>query len=412
MEVVVGLLDVARRTTMLDDEYTPAWAKTPPGYFEAPELILKMLFAAWGVLNSLPPELRAMAELPMNDPRRLDFDGIPKPDRIGVPISALHGHQRTLAHNLIASGLSLRGYTQALQIMALENVLREINAIENLAIGVATGEFRNPDDYRLCFFGRPGFEDTWGWQVLGHHFMASYTIIRQRYITATPSFMGAEPASIGVMNPLGTEEDLGLEILAALPGELRDAAVIHDVAPADLATRWVPRVGQVEYPDHVDLGIPSYELSDHDRERLKFERDRPTGVSLAQLGPTARELLERLIGWYCGRLAEEIADSLRRRFREEKPENVFFCWAGQDKSDAPHYYRIQTTDFVIEFVKSVDHGNHIHGVFRDLDNDFGHSLLAHHYAQERARGYNLSRRLISSVPAHQHDEPDQGNPGK
>src|SRR5215472_6835200 len=32
----------------------------------------------------------------------------------------------------------------------------------------------------LAFFGRPGFEDTWGWRFLGHHLSLSYTIIEQR----------------------------------------------------------------------------------------------------------------------------------------------------------------------------------------------------------------------------------------
>lgn len=404
------MLDSTRRTTKLDEAYTPRGITTPPEYFEAPGVIEKMLYITWGFLNSLPTDLRARAEHSMDDPRRVDFDAIPKPDRAGVPLTVLHGHQRTLAQSLIASGLSMRGYTQALQIMALENVLREIDATNRLRIGVAAGGFRDPDDYRIAFFGRPGFEDTWTWQVLGHHFMASYTIIRQRYIAVTPNVMGAEPASVGVMNPLGREEDLAFEILEQMPGDLRDAALIHDVAPADLVTRWVPRIGTVEYPDYTDLGIPSYEISDHDRERLKVERDAPAGVSLERMPPAGRDLLHQLIDWYFDRFPQEIAENLRRRFSEEAPDNVFFCWAGAERRGAPHYYRVQTSNFVVEFVNSIDSGNHIHGALRDLDYDFGHDLLAHHYAQEQATGHNLSRRLISSEARAGHGHQISGQP--
>src|SRR6266550_215514 len=92
-------------------------------YFEAPDAIRKMLLATWGLLYSLSPEEHARALFPMDDPSRMDWDFIPKPDRKGVPLFALDAHQKTLAHTLLAAGLSMQGYTQALQIMAMENVL-------------------------------------------------------------------------------------------------------------------------------------------------------------------------------------------------------------------------------------------------------------------------------------------------
>lgn len=394
----MSFLTTTRRTTELEDAYAPVGATTPVGAFEAPKTIEQMMFLLWGLLRTLPSDLRARIEYPIDDPQRTNFDAIPRPDRAGVPLSELSGHQRTIAQALIKSGLSMRGYTQALQIMALENVLREIDTFDRLRIGVATGEFRDPDDYRIAIFGRPGFEDTWTWQVLGHHVMASYTIIRQRYIAVTPNVMGAEPATIGVMKPLAVEEDLGFEVLESLPPEIRAAAVIHEVAPADMVTRWVPHVGQVEYPDHSDLGIPFYELDEDDCEALKFQRDAPAGVSLDQMPPAGRDALQRLMTWYFERFPEEISDALKARYAQETPDQIFFCWAGAEHRGAPHYYRIQTGRFAVEFVNSIDNGNHIHGGIRELDYDFGHDLLAHHRAQEEATGYNLSRRLVSSVP--------------
>jgi len=98
--------------------------------YEAPNTIKRMLFTTWALLDSLNPDLRAQMHVPdMSDPRRLDWDFIPKPDRTGVPLNKLDHHQRILAHALLKSGLSLRGYSQVLSVMATENILRELEVI-------------------------------------------------------------------------------------------------------------------------------------------------------------------------------------------------------------------------------------------------------------------------------------------
>jgi hypothetical protein len=40
---------------------------------------------------------------------------------------------------------------------------------------------------------------------------------------------------------------------------------------------------------------------------------------------------------------------------------------------------VHTGRFLIELVNSVQNGNHIHSVLRDLDNDLGGDLLAAHH---------------------------------
>ena len=59
----------------------------------------------------------------MDHPGRLDWDFIPKSDRTGIPMYQLNFHQRTLVQTLLKAALSIRGYTQALEIMAMENIL-------------------------------------------------------------------------------------------------------------------------------------------------------------------------------------------------------------------------------------------------------------------------------------------------
>ncbi len=370
-------------------------SQAPADVFEAPETIRRMLVTTWALLYSMDPGQRRHCEFDMADPGRLDWDFIPKPDRQGISLAQLNAHQRTLAQSLLAAGLSVRGYSQALQIMAMENMLREI---EVPRLGVITGDFRNQDQYFLSFFGRPGFEDTWGWRFLGHHLSLSYTIIGQRYLTVTPCNMGAQPASAGLLNPLGPDEDLGFELLHSLGAAQRDRAVIHTVTPADYATRQVPFVGKVEYPDYVDLGIPWYQITDEDREALKFSKDEPTGICGAELTGAQGDTLLRLVAGYVNRMPEELAAKQLTRVARDGLENLYFCWAGAGERGKPHCYRIQGSQILIEFDNAIDNGNHIHSVWRDYRNDLGHDLLEEHYQRERATGHHLRTRLQSSVP--------------
>jgi uncharacterized protein DUF3500 len=369
--------------------------RVSPEAYEAPDTIRRMLLATWALLGSLRPELRRLAEHPMEDPRRLDWDFIPKPDRAGVPLWMLDRHQRTLAFVLLKAGLSLRGYTKALAIMQMEHVLREL---EEPHLGALVGDFRHPDGYFFSFYGRPGFEDTWAWRLLGHHLSLSYTIIDQRYLAVTPCNMGSQPAEAGVLAPLREDEELGFRLLHALAPEQRDEAVIHHVAPADYATRQIPRIGRVEYPDHVDLGIPSYRISDADREALRFEKDRPAGIGGAALSDAQAGILLDLVECYLGRMPEELADRQLRRVREDGLAHLHFCWAGGLEAGISHYYRVQGREILIEFDNAIDSGNHIHSVWRDYRNDLGHDLLLDHYERERREGTQLRTRLESSVP--------------
>lgn len=300
-----------------------------------------------------------------------------------------------MVHSLLAHSLSLKGYTQALQIMAMENVLRELEVGFS---GVAAGDSRNPDAYYLSFYGRPAMEDTWGWRFLGHHLSLSYTIIGQRYISVTPCNMGAQPAQAGVLDPLVDDDLLGFTLVNSLTAVQSKLAIIHDVAPADFVTRQVPHIGDVEYPDTYDLGILDYRITDADREALRFSRDEPAGIAASDLDAAQSGTLTAIVDCFLGRLPDAIANQHRGRLDRRGPENLFFAWAGGSGPGESHYYRLQSPDMLVEFDNAVDGANHIHSNWRDLDNDLGHDLLLDHYEHERTSGHHLATRLQSSVP--------------
>ena len=369
-------------------------ALTPADFFEAPDAIRRMLVTTWALLYSMDSIQRRECEFPMADSGRLDWDFIPKPDRQGIPMWRLSSHQRMLVHSLLAAGLSERGYTQALQIMAMENILRER---ETPVFGVVTGDFRSSDQYFLAFFGRPGFEDTWGWRFLGHHLSLSYTIIDQRWLTVTPCNFGAQPARAGLLAPLAPEEDEAFGLLRSLRPEQRDTAVIHTVAPADYATRQVPFVGKVEYPDAIDLGIPWYRITEEDREALKFSKNEPRGIAGTSLTSDQGDALVGIVATYLRRVPDELGLRQLERVSREGLDNLWFCWAGGLDYGTPHYYRIQGSHLLIEFDNAIDNGNHVHSVWRDYRNDLGHDLLADHYKREQTTGHHLATRLQSTV---------------
>ena len=69
-------------------------------------------------------------------------------------------------------------------------------------------------------------------------------------------------------------------------------------------------------------------------------------------------------------------------------DNLFFCWAGKKEKYEPHYYRIQGRRVFVEYDNTQRGANHIHTVWRDLENDFGGDVLKSHY---------------STSPHHKHD---------
>ncbi len=181
--------------------------------------------AAQAFLASLQPDELAKVRMKFDDPQRLDWTNIPKKQRKGLPIREMTPEQKTLCHNLLRAALSRSGYDKAVKIMSLENNLRE--GEKNLNTGWA----RNPEDYFLTIFGEPGASDAWGWSFEGHHLSLNFVIRNGEVVSETPSFWGANPATLHIYVPGGPEE--GTRTLASeeqlafdLVGELDDRSAL------------------------------------------------------------------------------------------------------------------------------------------------------------------------------------------
>ena len=348
--------------------------------FEARETTGKMRLAATAFLENLSVEQRAKAMMNFGDEaERRDWDFIPKQGRNGLPLKEMDSRQQTLAHQLIAVGLSLPAYSKVVSIIALENVLREL---QKERMGFSAPEFRHPGNYFVSVFGKPNMEETWGWRVAGHHVSLNFTIVDGFYLAPTPSMLGAEPAEYGAIRPLKEDEDLGFDLLYSLSAEQKRRAVIHDVAPPDFVTRVVPRIGKEELPEEYELGFDGYRITDHDRQILKYVRSAAKGLPGSAMDKGQLAKLAALVECYVNRMPQDVASRAMSRLEKAGKENVCFAWAGKQEYHQPHYYRLQGPSFLVEFDNVQQNGDHIHTVWRDPENDFGDDLLLRHYQEE------------------------------
>src|SRR5581483_1082434 len=137
----------------------------------------EMANAAGNFLNALSPEQQAKATFALTDEERFNWHFIPKP-RKGLPFKEMSPAQQKLAHALLNSGLSQRGYAQAVTIMSLEQILHDLEQSPR----------RDADLYYFSIFGKPESKDAWGWRVEGHHLSLNFVVRGDQVIAATPAF--------------------------------------------------------------------------------------------------------------------------------------------------------------------------------------------------------------------------------
>jgi hypothetical protein len=114
--------------------------------------------------------------------------------------------------------------------------------------GVGVGRWdRDFGLYYLTMFGTPSSEEPWGWRVEGHHLSLNYAIADGESVSPTPSFFGANPASVPsvpnkALRILEEEEDHGRDLVLSLdPGQL-EQAILCPLAPLDIISRASPSV--------------------------------------------------------------------------------------------------------------------------------------------------------------------------
>ena len=331
---------------------SPAAAVDTPVDMES-ETAQRMAEAATTFLAALTPEQRARTTFPVDAEERLNWHYIPRA-RLGLPIKEMDGSQQKLAHALLSSGLSRRGYAKAVTIMSLEKVLGELE-------GPGRRNVRDPDLYYVTVFGAPGDAAPWGWRVEGHHVSVNFLVVDGKRIAPTPNFLGANPARVprvpggdlAGLRVLAAEEDLARRLLAALDESQRERVVLAADAPSDILTR-----------------------AEH-----HVKPDSPAGLAAGQMSDGQGRLLADLLAEYVTRMPPDVADARMDRIEKDGRAHIHFAWAGDQQVGGPHYYRLQGPSFLVEYDNTQNNANHIHTVWRDFAGDWGDDLLAGHYAR-------------------------------
>ncbi len=322
-------------------------------------------------------------------------------DHGGLALSSMSPAQQQLVFRLVASGLSRPGYVTATTIVGLDNVLDEL---EGWSSSWGRERGRDPGLYFVRVFGAPRSSGTWSWRFGGHHVSLNFTIVDGAVVSSTPSFFGADPASSPLLGPhplrpLAGAEDYARELLAALTPDQRAVALVSPVAPCDLAG------ANRSYLSPGDTALPLSEVWRTRFEGALAERvdalqalmearvgvgpehlhavafSVPAkGISVASFTSGQRDQLRRLLHVYLGRMPDALAEIEARRFDGNRIEDLSFLWAGGMKPGQPHYYRIQGSEFVVEYDNAARDANHVHTVWRELHGDFGTDALAQHYA--------------------------------
>jgi hypothetical protein len=320
------------------------------------EIAEVMKKAAVRFLESLTPELRKKANFTFDSLQRRRWHYVPQEmfDRKGISLKEMNSSQRRMAFKLLASGLSQAGYGKVTAIMDLEKVLGEIEKSLNESRLV-----RDPQRYFFFVFGDPTSNKHWSWRVEGHHISLNFTIAGSEGIATNPLFLGANPADVPSgsqkgLRILAKEEDLARNLLGALTQAQKQQTIISATAPPDILTQALPKVRYM----------------------------RTQGLAAGSMASQQREILHELIHVYIDRLPPPLATNELKKLNKTGLDPIHFAWAGSQDRGKPHYYRLHGLFFFVEYDNTQNNANHIHTVWRNLQDDFGEDILHSHYQQD------------------------------
>lgn len=251
--------------------------------------------------------------------------------RNGLPLREMAPEQRDQALALLQTGLSAAGFQKALDIMSLQNDLGN-----------------DPELYYVTVFGAPEGAEPWGWRFEGHHLSRHYTVVGDQ-VTMMPFFLGAWPTVSGNgLKAMEREEWAARELVTSLIGTPNETAIFQRNTLTGHVTQNLPTVAPLDL----------------------------VGVPIGDLGPDQQALANEIINTYLNTLPAALAEVQLAQVTEAGPENIRFGWAGPIEARRPHYYRLQGPTFLLEHDNSRNGGTHIHSVWRDFAQDFGHNLVS------------------------------------
>lgn len=303
-------------------------------------------------LSLLDETQSAKAKYAYEDDERFNWHFVPR-QRNGIPFKELNEKQRQAALSLLKTCVSEQGYQKANNIMALENILREVESRP------ADDTYRDPLNYSITIFGDPDSGDIWGWRLEGHHISLNFSTANGEIVSSTPTFWGSNPAIVRTGRDRGKqilkqETDLGFTLVNSLNMDQMKIAVFSPKAPSEIITG----------------------------NNRKAEFQEPKGLGYNEMNEQQKKLLMQLLNVYVKNYQLGFSKRLMEKIGKAGIENLSFAWAGSLQPGAGHYYRIQGPMLLIEYDNTQNNANHVHSVVRDLTNDFAEDILREHYKKD------------------------------
>lgn len=315
-----------------------------------PQAAADMADACSKFLDSLSPEQKARATFDYLDGERV-FWYYPPMNRHGLALRDMDDNQRSLAYAIMASGLDKAAYERAVAIIDHEAILGPLEKEQGTVTFV-----RDPELYYFTVFGDPkSKEDPWGWRAEGHHVSLHFSVWGDQVLSVTPFFFDANPAEVRKgprtgLRILGPRQDIAFEMMNSLDAGQKSAALIYDKAPYDILT--------------------------YNASKPMFPREE--GLPVSKMSGTQKETLMALITEYVNQVRPDVAEHKMKHLTDDGLDGLNFAWAGPVEPGKEHYYRVHGNNFVLEYDNRQNGANHIHSVWRDVENDFASDILREH----------------------------------
>ncbi|MFM7052663.1 MAG: DUF3500 domain-containing protein [Planctomycetota bacterium] len=303
--------------------------------------------AARRFVASLSESERAAALHPLDHPERTKWY-FARGGRAGLFLRDMDDDTRAAALALVDAMLSPEGREQWRLIRATE----ALNAADEKAAGASPPTYGD-DLYAVHFFGAPD-APAWAFEIEGHHFVL-HAAFADGTLTVTPAFTGAFPVAVprgpdAGKRPLGPAVEVAFELARSLDGAQRAKARIMDRPPADVL--WA--IG-------ADAKAPE-----------------PQGVARGEMSDAQKALLDRLLAVHAGVYDAKVAEAQLRAWRRDHAGEIVFAFVGDTDLAKPHYYRLATPCFTIEYDSTNADASHVHCVWSDPKANFGGDALRAH----------------------------------
>ncbi len=316
-----------------------------------------------GFLASLSNDQRNLAQIDYKDAKRSQWHFIPMESRKGLPLREMNDTQRTAAMGLMAAILSESGFRRAVDIMAYEAILLELE-------GPAQAKRRDYRKFYFSIYGNPEPNAPWGVSIEGHHLSVNMTYEGDKLVDSTPQFFGVNPAKLlrdfETPDPLqsggktkytaGTrlllpEEQAAYALLGALSKEQQAKAIFLSDCPED-----------IQWP-----GEPQPKIA------------APVGIASTELTPEQKKMLTDILNAYFSTMPSVVAQDRMKLIAAANGGAIHFGWAGGTDPKEQHFIRLQGPTFIAELCNFQTDpqgttANHIHSVWRDLTGDFHLSI--------------------------------------